>query len=167
MKRLMFPLIMLVIFMVVWFISPEAGQRSAAAAWDYIREMVLILPPVFMLMGLLEIWLPKKSIQKWLGNDSGLYGAVISLVLGTLPTGPLYIAFPLAASLLKKGASIANIVIFLGAWAALKIPQLMVEMQFLGLAFTAARFVLTLIALAVMGNVIKLALRGHRPESWE
>jgi hypothetical protein len=38
----------------------------------------------------------------------------------------------MAASLIRKGASITNMVLFLGSWAALKIPQLMVEIKFLG-----------------------------------
>ncbi|NSW90572.1 MAG: hypothetical protein HPY74_07820 [Firmicutes bacterium] len=50
-----------------------------------------------------------------------------TIALGTLPTGPLYVAFPMVGSLLRKGARISNMVIFLGSWAALKIPQLMVE----------------------------------------
>jgi len=85
-------------------------------------------------------------------------GGLISLALGTLPTGPLYIAFPMTASLLRKGASITNMVIFLGSWAALKIPQLMVEIKFLGISFTGLRFGLTLAALVIMGLIMESIL---------
>lgn len=62
-----------------------------------------------------------------------------------MPTGPMFIAFPIAAELLRKKASIDNVIIFLGVWASLKIPQLGVEVQFLGIKFTVIRFILTLI----------------------
>jgi uncharacterized membrane protein YraQ (UPF0718 family) len=140
----------------IW--QPDSARQSSGVLWDYFTEMILILPPVFVLMGLMDVWIPKKKIQKWLGKDSGLKGGFLSVVLGTLPTGPLYVAFPMAAALIRKGASITNIVLFLGSWAALKIPQLMVEIKFLGLSFAAARFVLTLAALTVTGLIMKSLL---------
>ena len=124
------------------------------------------MPPVFILMGLMEIWIPKGKIQKWLGSSSGIKGAALSFALGTLPTGPLYLAFPMADSLLRKGARISNMVIFLGSWAALKIPQLMVEIKFLGIAFTSLRFILTLVALILMGILMEFLLRLKPDKAW-
>lgn len=107
----------------------------------------------------MEIWIPKDKIQNWLGRGSGMKGVVLSFVLGTLPTGPLYVAFPMAGFLMRKGASINNMVIFLGSWAALKIPQLMVEIKFLGIVFTSLRFILTLASLILVGMLMEFLLR--------
>ena len=112
-------------------------------------------------MGLMEIWIPEDKIQNWLGSGSGMNGVVLSFVLGTLPTGPLYVAFPMAGFLLRKGASINNMVIFLGSWAALKIPQLMVEIKFLGIPFTMLRFSLTLVALLLIGLLMEAILQNE------
>ena len=57
------------------------------------------MPAVFVLMVLIKIWISKEKIQKWLGTSSGLKGIFISFLIGTLPTGLLHLAFPLAASL--------------------------------------------------------------------
>ncbi len=160
-KRFKLPLGVALVFIALFVWAPELATRSSRVTWEYLLEMVFILPPVFILMGLMEVWLPKDNIKKWLGNDSGIRGGFLSLALGTLPTGPLYVAFPLAASLLNKGASITNVVIFLGAWAALKIPQLMVEVKFLGLSFALVRFVLTTFALVFMGLFMKGVLKRH------
>ncbi len=154
-RKLLVPAAMVLVYIGLFIWLPDSAQQSSRVVWDYFTEMVLILPPVFLLMGLMDVWLPKDKIQKWLGNGSGIKGAVLSIILGTLPTGPLYVAFPMAATLIRKGASITNIVLFLGSWAALKIPQLMVEIKFLGISFAAARFVLTLVALAVTGLIMK------------
>ena len=54
-----------------------------------------------------------------------------------------------------KGASISNIVIFLSAWACLKIPQELVELQFLGWKFMVLRWTLTVILVVIMGAVIE------------
>ncbi len=158
-KKFKLPLGVVVVYILLFIFSSDTALRSTGVTWEYFMEMALILPPVFILMGLMEVWLPKEKIQVWLGDDSGLRGGFLSLVLGTLPTGPVYMAFPLAASLLHKGASVTNVVIFLGSWAALKIPQLMVEIKFLGITFALVRFVLTTAALVLMGLFMQAVLK--------
>jgi uncharacterized membrane protein YraQ (UPF0718 family) len=94
-------------------------------------------------------------------SGSGIKGAGTAIALGTLPAGPLYVAFPMTAMLIRKDASFTKMVIFLGSWAALKIPQLMFEAKFLGVSFTLVRFILTLAALILIGLVMETVLRRH------
>lgn len=165
-KKFRLPIIILLVYIALGIWVPTIAKSSTKITLDYFKEMATIMPPVFLLMGLIEVWIPKDKIQKWLGKDSGTKGAVISIALGTLPTGPLYVAFPMTASLLRSGASITNMVLFLGSWAALKIPQLMIEIKFLGLSFTLLRFTLTLVALIIMGFVIDLILKRSPDKKW-
>lgn len=154
-KKFKAPLILALLFLLLAFLLPEIATRSAVVSFSYFKEMALVLPPVFMLMGLLEVWVPKEKIRRLIGRESGIKGMFFSFLMGTLPTGPLYMAFPMAGSLLNKGAKISNIVIFLGAWAAIKIPQLIAETEFLGLQFTALRFILTLTAVIIIGLIME------------
>ncbi len=149
------PLVLALIYLALAIWAPDVALRSSYVALDYIREMALIIPPVFILMGLLQVWIPKEKITALIGKGTGLKGILISFVLGTIPTGPVYIAFPMAGSLIQKGARVSNIIIFIGAWAAIKVPQLIAEAQFLGPAFTALRFVLTLSAMIIIGHIME------------
>lgn len=158
-KQFRTPILLGIIYLILMVWLPGIAQRTIAVTISYAKEMAIIMPAVFVLMGLIEVWIPGDKIQKWLGVSSSVKGVLISFLMGTLPTGPLYVAFPLAASLLKKGASITNTVIFLGSWAALKIPQLLVEIKFLGGAFTIVRFVLTLVVIIVMGVIMNILLK--------
>ena len=157
-KSFKLPILLALVFLTLSIWLPDVAKRSSLVTMDYLKEIVLIMPPVFILMGILEVWIPKDKIQKWLGSESGIKGAALSFALGTLPTGPLYVAFPMAGSLMKKGARVSNMVIFLGSWGALKIPQLIVEVKFLGLPFTILRFILTLLALILIGMLIEYLL---------
>lgn len=147
------------VFIVIYFIYPFRAEEVYTVSLSYLQEMAIIIPAVMILMGLFEVWVPKDFIKKHLGAGSGLKGMLLSFLFGTLPTGPLYIAFPIAAGLLKKGARVMNITIFLGTWAASKIPQLMVEIKFLGLEFTAARFVLTVLSIAIIGFLVEYIMK--------
>ena len=46
-------------------------------------------------------------------------------------------------------------VVFLSAWACLKLPQELVEIQFLGFKFMALRWILTVILVIGMGILIE------------
>lgn len=164
-KRFRLPILIALVFLALGIWLPDVAKRSSLVTLDYLKEIVLIMPAVFILMGLLEVWIPKDKIQKWLGSGSGIKGAALSFALGTLPTGPLYVAFPMAGSLLKKGARVSNMVIFLGSWGALKIPQLIVEVKFLGLPFTMLRFILTLLALILMGMLMEFLLLNNQDKA--
>ena len=134
---------------------PDKSPAVISASWTYFKEMMIILPAIMVLMGLFLVWVSKEMVIKYLGESSGLKGIFVALVLGALPTGPMYVAFPLALGLKQKGASISNVVIFLSAWACIKLPQEMVELQFLGWKFMAARLVLTIIFVTFMGGLIE------------
>ncbi len=133
------------------FFFPEKQARLIHTSWNFLQEMLMILPAVMILMGLFSVFVPKEEIVKHLGKTSGVKGIALALFFGALPTGPLYVAFPLAAMLIKKGARISNIIIFLSAWACIKIPQELMELQFMGLKFMLTRLSLTIVFVILMG----------------
>ena len=145
---LAFTIVLLAIF-------PDRQTAVIKSSWQIFMEMFWILPAVMLLIGLFAVWVPKEMIEKLMGKASGIGGIGLSLLLGSLPTGPLYVAFPIAAALVKKGASVSNMIIFLSAWACIKIPQEMVELQFLGVKFMALRLGLTIFFVIFMGLFIE------------
>ena len=130
---------------------PAKIEPSLSVGKNYLTEMAWILPAVMVLMGLFKVWISREMVVKYLGKASGLKGIFFAALLGSTPTGPLYVAFPLAAAMFDKGARVLNVVVFLSAWAAMKIPQEMIEIQFLGPGFMATRLVLTLVSVSLMG----------------
>ncbi|MCD6205684.1 MAG: permease [Candidatus Marinimicrobia bacterium] len=143
------------LFLIVMKVSPEKSPAIIDVSLSYFKEMIIIFPAIVLLMGLFMVWISKDIVLKYMGAASGLKGIIISIILGALPTGPLYAAFPLALAMKNKGASITNIVVFLSAWACIKIPQELVEFQFLGLKFMLLRLTLTTIFVIIMGMVIE------------
>ncbi len=148
-------LIVAVVDLLVWIFWPAQATPVMHNTWDYLVEMLVILVPVAVLMGLFEVWVPKQLIGKYLGHESGWKGILLALLFGAAPTGPLYVAFPIAAMLLKKGASPLNVIILLNAWAAIKIPQLLIEADFLGPSFMLLRLALTVPSAILMGWLIQ------------
>ncbi|MFW6118167.1 MAG: permease [Chloroflexota bacterium] len=140
---------------IILSIFPDRVSTATATTWNYFLEMIMILPAVMVIMGLFSVFVSRELVVKYMGKASGIKGILLAVFFGMLPTGPLYVAFPLAVALRSKGASISNIIIFLSAWACIKLPQELVELQFLGIKFMAARLVLTIILVAIMGLFIE------------
>ncbi|HEC75634.1 MAG TPA: hypothetical protein ENI33_00030 [Thermoplasmatales archaeon] len=151
--------LILIILVVLLSIFPDKKGAVISTSWDFFVEMILILPAVMVILALFGVWVPKDIVVKYLGKASGIEGVFLAIILGALPTGPLYIAFPMAAALLKKGAKVSNIIVFLSAWACIKIPQEMVELQFLGARFMISRLILTIIFVVIMGLFIERIIK--------
>jgi uncharacterized membrane protein YraQ (UPF0718 family) len=100
-------------------------------------------------------------VEKNVGPESGIRGVIISILVATAAAGPLYAGFPVAYALLKKGCRVANAVIFLGTWATIKIPMLMMEIKFMGLSFALLRLALTLPAIIITGYLLEKLLAGQ------
>jgi uncharacterized membrane protein YraQ (UPF0718 family) len=123
------------------------GREVLRRTRDSFLEMLSFVPPVFLLLGLLDVWVPRAKVIAHLGPASGVTGLLLAVFLGAAAAGPLYAAFPVAAVMISKGASFFNVMVFIGAWATLKLPMFLFEMQFLGQAFAITRWILSLTAI--------------------
>lgn len=148
-KDHLFLLLMIFVYGMLFVFWPSMAVASIKNSGYYIKEMLMIMPVIFVLTALLDLWLPKEKILRYLGEGAGLRGVVLSFVVGSISAGPIYAAFPMCRMLHKKGASIRNIVIILSSWAVIKLPMLLNEAKFLGLRFMVIRWVLTVIAILV------------------
>ena len=123
----------------VLLIRPQFGMEAMRITGNSLREMLMIIPPVFVLLGLLDVWVPRQTFVKYMGKGSGIRGVLLSILIGSAAAGPLYGAFPVAAVFMKKGVSFFNIMVFIGAWSTTKIPMILFEVASLGPLFALTR----------------------------
>lgn len=140
------------------FFFPEMAPKAGASLLEQAKTMLLVVPPIFVLLGLLDVWVPRNTMMKLMGPDSGIKGPLIGFALGSAAAGPLYGAFPVAAILMKKGAGFANILIFIGAWSTTKIPMLLFEMKALGFRFALSRLFIDVAGILLIAWALKAAV---------
>lgn len=149
-KRYRMVILMLVVYSVVYLFNQQLFIISTQKTLSSMLEMALILPPIFILLGLLDVWVKRETMVKMMGKDSGIKGVLLAFLLGSAAAGPLYAAFPVALVLLKKGSSFKNVLIMIGAWSTTKIPMLMFEAASMGIIFTLTRFALDIFGILVI-----------------
>jgi len=143
-----------VTFVIVsWIFDFNVGKQISLNFGSFALEMLKILPCAFILIGLFEIWVKKETIERYLGEKSGIKGYLWGILLASTTVGGLYVAFPVAYSLYRKGAKLSVIFTYIGASAICRIPMTIFEASFLGIKFTAIRL-LVAIPLVVISSVL-------------
>jgi len=146
------------LFILLLLIKKELAPLALASLSRQVLTMFFVIPPIFLLLGLLDVWVPRETLIQFMGEGSGIRGKLIAFAIGSAAAGPLYGAFPVAAVLMKKGASFTNILTFLGAWSTTKIPMLLFEMQSVGFRFALARLIIDIPGIVVIAWAVKRCL---------
>jgi len=131
------------------------GDRAAAALRLSARlmgEMAPVLGVVFVLLFVVHLLLDPKRVERYLGRSSGLRGWVIALLVGVLPTGPVYGMYAMLKELRPKGMRTSLMAALLYS-RAVKLPLLPLLVHYFGLAYTV---VLTgyILLFSVLGGVL-------------
>jgi uncharacterized membrane protein YraQ (UPF0718 family) len=153
-KRFRFFIISILGVILLYLINREMGVTAVKATGNSFIQMLLIIPPIFLLLGLLDVWVPRDIMVKYLGEGSGIKGILIALFLGSMAAGPLYGAFPVVAVLMKKGAKLFNMIILIGAWSTTKIPMLLFEFSTLGPKFALTRLLIDIPGIVILAFLV-------------
>lgn len=154
-KQYLWVIIFLAVSVISYFMGFNPGITIYTSFKSFLIEMITFIPLLFILIGLFDVWVPKETIEKYIGKESGTLGIILVIFLAMLQAGPLYGAFPVAYILYKKGTSIKNIFIYLGAFSSMKLPMLGIEIGYLGLKFTIFRTLISLPLFILIGFLME------------
>ena len=121
--------------------------------FDFVKSMLAILPIAFILIGLFEVWVERKTVEKYFGDASGFRGYLWAIILSSTTVGGAYVAFPVAHSLYKKGAKLSIVLTYVGSSALTRIPMTIFEATFLGLKFSIIRLLVS-IPLVIFSSIL-------------
>jgi len=134
-------IIMGVLAVVLLFIGYSKGQHVSGLGFarDMIIEILPLLIFAFIVAGMVQVLLPREFLSKWVGTESGMRGILLGTIAGGLSPGGPYVNLPIAAGLLRSGASAGTMVAFLTGWSLWAVSRLPMEVGILGWKFTLIR----------------------------
>jgi uncharacterized membrane protein YraQ (UPF0718 family) len=145
----------------------KSGEEISYNFISFLKNMGMLLPPVFVLIGLFEVWIKKEMIEKHMGHGSDFTSYIYAILLSSTMVGGIVVALPVAISLFNKGAKPSVIYTFIFAAAICRIPMTFFEASFLGLKFTVIRLLVSLpliiFASILMGKIFKGIPVGNEP----
>lgn len=135
------------------------GMRSAL---NMTVEILPILVFSFIVAGMAQVLLPRELLSKWVGAESGMRGVLIGSLAGGLAPGGPYVSLPIAAGLLRSGASVGTMVAFLTGWSLWAVSRLPMEVGILGWKFTLIRLASTFVFPPIAGLIAQILFGGLR-----
>ena len=153
-KRYKYFLILFFILLLVSIFNNEIGISTIKNIESDLIQMLSVLPPTMILLGLIDEWIPREYFIKYMGNSCKILGIFLSFIFAFLAAGPLYAGFPFAQVLIKKEVKFSNVIIFLNAWCLTKFSTLLFEIEALGYEFTLYRLIINIPFIIIMGYII-------------
>jgi hypothetical protein len=106
-------------------------------------QILPLLACAFTVAGMAQVLIPHDILVKWVGAESGMRGIMIGTIAGGFAPGGPYVSLPIAAGLLRAGASVGTMVAFLTGWSLWAVGRLPMEVGIMGWRFTLIRLACT------------------------
>jgi uncharacterized membrane protein YraQ (UPF0718 family) len=119
-----------------------------------LRMFLRILPDFLIVLAAAALFLavvPETVLSHWIGRGSGIRGFAAAALAGSVALVPGFIAFPLAAVLLKSGASLGSVAVFITTLMMVGIFTLPVEKQYFGWRISILRNGLSFLGALIVG----------------
>ena len=140
------------------------GRQMGVTFATTLVSMLKLLPCAFVLIALFDVWVKRETVERHFGQGSGIRGYLWGILLAGMTVGGMYLAFPVACSLFRKGAKLSVVFAYVGLAGVCRIPMTMFEASFMGATFTAVRLAVT-IPLVVLSSLLLgriLERRGYQ-----
>ena len=130
----------------------------------YVKLILQILPIfllVYAIMVLTNYFVNNKVLQKYMGEEAGIKGWVISIITGIISMGPVYMWYPLMKDLQNKGIKNRFLVAFLYN-RGIKLQWLPLLIQFFGWAFSLTLLIVMAIFSVPQGIITEKLIGAKR-----
>lgn len=121
-------------------------KKALKKAYKSLLKNLSMMLTMMAFMGILLTIIDADLISSVFGSESGVYGVLLGLGLGSISFMPSFIAFPLGASLLDHGAGIQQVAGFISSLMGVGVISYGVESQYFGKQAALLRNLLALIA---------------------
>ena len=141
-----------------FFKDRKKTKMALKKAWKAFENILPQLLTIFVIIGVAMAILKPETIQRLIGSDSGLWGVLAAAAIGSITLMPGFVAFPLAAALLKSGAGYMQIAAFVSTLMMVGVVTLPLEIKSFGrraaIVRNSAALVFSLAAAFVIGAVL-------------
>lgn len=138
--------------------SKEKTKKAFKVAGKAFLKSAPSLLTVLGIVGLTLGILTPETITKLVGSEAGFTATIFASVIGAITLIPSLVAFPLAGSLLRSGATVMTISAFVTTLVMVGVVTAPMEIKELGKKFTFLRngfgFLAALIIAGIMGVLL-------------
>jgi len=148
-----------VIFLMVSYKRDKKKTKMALKkAWKSFENIMPQFLTILAFLGMVLALLNPDVISHLLGQKAGWQGMIIASIIGSITLIPAFIAFPVAAILLKNGAGFAQIAVFVSTLMMVGIVTLPLEIKCFGKKISIMRNMFAYLFSFIIALVIGVVL---------
>lgn len=139
----------------------KSRQKTFKAFKIAVKGFIKMIPSLLTILGIVGLILgilTPETISRLIGAEAGFLATGMAAILGAITLIPSLVAFPLAGSLLRSGATIMTISAFITTLVMVGMVTAPMEIKSLGKKFTLLRnglsFLGALLIAATMGVIL-------------
>jgi uncharacterized membrane protein YraQ (UPF0718 family) len=147
------------ILLLVSFIKDKnKTKKSIKVAWMSFEKLIPVVLAMMLFIGITLAVLNESVITTLIGSESGVLGAIIALIIGSIVSLPSFVAFPLGGTLLKAGAGYMQVAALVSTIMAVGIVSLPAEIKYFNKNIAVKRIVLSFMICIVFTAVIGMVM---------
>ena len=152
--------IVTILLLIISLIKSRKKTKMALIKGGKSFENILpLFLSILLVVGIIFAILSPQIISKIIGSQSGVIGFVISAILGSCTVIPGFVTFPLAATLLKNGAGMMQVIVFISTSVMVGVITIPIEKNYFGKKVTYIRNSLALIFSFIIAFMIGVILK--------
>lgn len=120
------------LLLISFFKDKKKTKMALKKAWKSFENILPQFLSILLIIGVMLAILSPETISKLIGQQSGWIGMLIAGAVGSITLIPGFVAFPLAAALLKNGAGFMQIAVFISTLMMVGIVTIPLEINYFG-----------------------------------
>lgn len=132
---------------------------SLKKAWKMFTGVLPQFIAILLFVGVALAVLSPETIRRMIGEETGFIGMLLASLVGAFSLVPVMIAFPIVSELLKSGAGIIQMAVFVSTLTTVGLITIPIETKYLGKKIAVLRnmlaFVFSFITAYLMGVLLK------------
>ncbi len=71
-KRYKFVILWIIVVVIIYFFNGNFAFKVFQNAKSSFMQMLGVLPPIMIMLGLIDVWVSRESMMKYMGKESGI-----------------------------------------------------------------------------------------------
>lgn len=146
--------LVIVLLLISAILDMKKTKDAIKIGFNSFKKLMPLIVPMMIFIGIILSILSPSSISLILGDQSGVFGVLLGLIIGSISFLPSFVAFPLGANLLTHGAGYPQIAAFISSLMSVGLISLGMEIKYFGKKAAILRNISAVIASVVFALII-------------
>lgn len=159
MSSLILYIIAFVLFLISYKKDKKKTKKALLKGWKSIENILPQFLGIILVVGLTLAILKPETISNIIGSNSGIFGVILSAVLGSIAMMPTFVAFSTGNMLLQNGAGIAQVAALISTLTLIGIITIPLETKYIGKRAAIYRNILAFVFSIIVAFFVEVVVK--------